>query len=188
MNELFWAAFSSLIAFISMAVAFYQSHRRSSAENLDERIEAAVAKAIKPVHDKQVDLDNRLDILLQLMNRLEGNVRETSEKTGSLLDRMAILETKVEVFWKSVAMDAAKIIHSPNPERKHVDDLLDAFMGGTLTDEGAEKLRVLLRYIMKYEPGDETDFPINQGEQLAAAILLRTMEHKMEGSKSEPGQ
>jgi hypothetical protein len=55
-------------------------------------------------------------------------------------------------------------------------------MNGTLTPEEKTELRKTLISIRDWEPGGkEIGFPVYQGEQVAAALLLLTMEHAMSG-------
>ena len=146
---------SGVLATVIAWLAWRETHRGNLHARELEHIKAVVQVELKPLADKQQVLHDQV------------------------LERLARLETKVEVFWRSVAMDAAKIIHSPDPRRKHIDDLLDAFTGGTITREQAGELRKILVKMRDWEPGEDAGFPVYQGEQVAAAILLRTMDHAM---------
>lgn len=99
------------------------------------------------------------------------------EKFDPLASRMAIMETKMEVFWRDVSFDAARILHHPEASRERVDDLLDIFMARTMTTEEEAELRGYLTTIRDWEPGMPAPFRMFPGEQLASAILLSTMDH-----------
>lgn len=88
-------------------------------------------------------------------------------------ERLARLETKVEVFWKSVALDAAKILHTPHPENARRDDLLEKFTDGSIT---REELEELIRTLNKIVEEKHREF----GERTAASTLLRAIEIQYE--------
>jgi hypothetical protein len=96
---------------------------------------------------------------------------------GPLRQDVAVLKSQVEVFWKAVALDAAKILHQPDPARAQMDHLLEALVEDILTPEEELQLRKYLVAVRNWEPGQDAGFPVSPGEQTAAAILLRTMEH-----------
>jgi hypothetical protein len=100
-----------------------------------------------------------------------------TEAIAPIDTRLCVIETKMELFWQRIAIDMAKTLHHPEPSRVQVDALLDNFMAGHLNDEDSEELRGYLEVIRDWEPGHPAPFTIFQGEQVAAAILLHTMEH-----------
>lgn len=111
-------------------------------------------------------------------NRGKGVIHDAVREAISPLNtRLTVIETKMDVFWRSVAVDAAKILHHPEPERAHIDALLDAFLDARMTQAEAEELRGYLQTIRDWEQGRPSDFPIYPGEQVAATILLHTMDH-----------
>lgn len=171
-------------------LAWQETHRGNLRDREVERIKSVVQAALEPVTAKQYELDTwlretntRLDQCVSRQDQLSRDLRDYAEKQDRVLERLVRLETQTEVFWKSVAMDAAKIIHSPDPARQHIDVLLEAFMDGTITPEQQAELRKILLIMRDWEPGAETDFPVYPGEQVAAAILLRTMEYALSGGK-----
>jgi hypothetical protein len=93
-----------------------------------------------------------------------------------ITDRLSVIETKVEVFWRSVAINQASILHQPDPRRAHIDVLLEALKLGTLTHEQDVQLRHSLHLIRDWEPGKDVGFPVLQGEQTAASLLLSVMD------------
>lgn len=79
--------------------------------------------------------------------------------------RAATLETKVDVFWRSVTLPAAALLHSPHPEHARRDELLEALMAGRLgVGEAAELARLVEE--MRADPATS---PV---EQLAAGSVL----------------
>jgi len=178
-------AIGGLLGVIVTWLAYRETHRVGVIEKGDAHIKAIVQAEMKPLTDEQQELRNTLKQLAERQTQAQDQIDSNTQQVGRILDRLAILETKTEVFWKTVAMDAAKIIHSPDPRRKHIDDLLEAFMAGSLTGSQEHELRLILESIRDFEPGPEPStltFPVYPGEQIAAAILLRTMEHVKEGN------
>lgn len=129
-----------------------------------------------------VPLDGRVSALeLKFEALLEANAAliETAiiRAVEPLATKLTVLETKMDVFWRQVALDAAKILHQPDPARHRIDCLLEAFMEDTLSADEELELRKELVKIRNWEPGQDLGYPVHPGEQTAAAILLRTMEH-----------
>lgn len=93
------------------------------------------------------------------------------KRTADLADRLARLETKVEVFWRQVSFDAAMTLHSPEPEHARRDHLIEGFVAGTLT--GAE-LRELVRDLNRLIE-DETAIA---GKRLAASIVVNAIQQR----------
>lgn len=114
--------------------------------------------------------------------RLTNNAKEfvtdiLRDALDPIGERLSTLETKMDLFWRSVAIDAAKILHHPEPSRFRVDELLDKFMAERISPAESTELRGYLEIIRDWEPGSPSPFKVFQGEQVAAAILLHTMEH-----------
>lgn len=155
-------------------------------------LSAVAAWAVIHLNRKQNDKGSRQDEMAQALHptdvrlsAVENLVKAIPAQIEFSIDRamdplrtdIGVLKTQVEVFWRSVALDAAKIIHSPDPARRHVDVLLEALTEGTLTIEEDIELRKLLVVIRNWEPGHTAGFPIRDGEQGQAALLLRTMKY-----------
>lgn len=86
-------------------------------------------------------------------------------------ERITVLETKVEVFWKFLEENIAKILHSPHtPE---IDALLDKLIDGKdIQKEEMIKLKNLL----------EDDLAKNIGQKrdaVAMAILIARLEQRL---------
>lgn len=108
-----------------------------------------------------------------------------------LLTSMTSLETKMEIVWegqKQIALDAATVLHHPEPERFELDRLLDAFKDDTLTTEEEVQLRKYLVTIRNWERGQDVGFPVYEGEQMTAAILLRLMSSVITPRRKKDGK
>lgn len=106
---------------------------------------------------------------------------------GENKTRVAVLETQVNLLWGNLQKDMARILHSPDPRRSHVDHLMDKLIDDVPLSGGEEtELRGILDKIMHYEPGISPDlgFPVHPGEQVVAAFLLRSLDYvPIKGSK-----
>jgi hypothetical protein len=175
-----WVAGGVIVALASLILTFlaYRERRRATvASSGDEHIRQLIKDALSEVTLKHSELTAELKRVAEQQQQIAGDLRDLHKRIGAVLDRVAVLETKTEVFWRAVAMDAAKIIHSPDPRRAHIDALLESFMNGRLTHDQESELRDILAVIRDYEPGvSHLTFPVYPGEQIAAAILLRTLD------------
>lgn len=177
------STFAAVLTILVAWLAYRDAHRTTvRAQNADE-VRNIVREEIQAFVSKQQEISNRTDGLVVTQTRQTQDLHELADRMGRVLDRLSVMETKIEVFWKSVAMDAAKIIHSPDPRRAHIDALLDAFTEGTITTQQASELKTILVFLRDWEPGKPADFPVYPGEQVAAAILLRTMDHAIPGGR-----
>jgi hypothetical protein len=120
---------------------------------------------------------------------LEGQCNNMPITIDSLIVRalkpieaqLGTLNTKIDPVWKALeelAVDMAKNLHHPDPDRADFDRLLDHFMAHTLTADEDLSLR---RYLNKIKTGtagysEDLGFTVDDGEPTYAAILLRTME------------
>lgn len=94
--------------------------------------------------------------------------------------RSAVLETKVDMLWANLQKDMARILHSPDPRRRHVDFLMDKLINDVpLSSDEENELREILDKIKHYEPDHPSglDFPVRDGEQVVAAFLLRSLDY-----------
>lgn len=88
-------------------------------------------------------------------------------------ERLTRLETKVEIFWKDVTYDAAKILHTPHPENERRDYLLEQFVEQQITRDELKELISLLKSIIE-ESWRE------MGERTAASQMLRALQRQYE--------
>lgn len=180
-------AAGTVMAAISAWASYRISSRGASARESDDHVRSIAREEVTPVRELSQELSARIDRNGLHSERFERLLQSVSDRQGTLLDRMAVVETKIGVFWQAVAMDAAKILHQPDPERAHVDALLESFMEGTLSGDDRTDLRRLLVAIRNWEPGQSIGFPVHPGEQVTAAILLATMDLVSPGSLSVMG-
>ncbi|HEY2088199.1 MAG TPA: hypothetical protein VGH54_19555, partial [Mycobacterium sp.] len=87
--------------------------------------------------------------------------------------RVAILESKMDVFWRNVAFDVSKILHSPHEGWEELDALLEKFQARDITDLEMADLETQLRDMVegRWEPAEVT-----RADQVAASLLLRAIE------------
>lgn len=109
---------------------------------------AALEKVADSVATLERDVNRRLDAMVRDMTA-----------------RAATLETKVEVFWRTVTVQAAAVLHSPHPEHARRDALLEALMAGRLGIRDAAELAALIQPVLD-DPGSTA------AERLAAANVL----------------
>ncbi len=138
-------------------------------------IAAAIEEHLRPMTEIHQRMENEIGGLTGDCRRVTASVDKNSLALAGLSDRITVLETKMEIFWRNVGVELARVLHSPNPARAHVDELLEAWMENKITPDQREELRRLLEYIRDYHPGDKSDFPVYAGDHVAAAILLQTM-------------
>lgn len=87
--------------------------------------------------------------------------------------RVSILESKMDVFWRNVAFDVSKILHSPHPGWESLDVLLEKFQGSDISVTEMADLETQLRDMVegRWEPAEVT-----RADQVAASLLLRAIE------------
>lgn len=94
------------------------------------------------------------------------SIRSASTRdVATLADRLARLETKVDLFWQGIATKLAGVLHSPHPEHARRDYLIESFMDGSIT---VEELVELVDALEKIKGDHEAD----TGAQVAAAVVL----------------
>lgn len=108
-------------------------------------------------------------------------------EVASLTATVTSLETKMDVVWTAIAANMARVLHQPDPRRRHIDVLLEKLTEGTLDAGERDRLRGYLRIICDWEPGTPADFPVHPGEQVAAAILLSILDHELDKGGARRG-
>ncbi len=166
--------------FVALWVA-RRDGRRTRSRDDDARIrelaKEAITEALDPLRERFSEQASSMNRMGDSVSRTETGVKEILSTQRDTLDRTARLEVKVEYFWEQAAMNAAKAIHQPDPEREVIDRLLESFMEGTLTQDERLELRKYLVKIRNYEPSQGyIGFPVLPGEQSQATILLSTMD------------
>lgn len=115
-------------------------------------------------------------------------IQDLKESTiDPLIIEVAVMKDRVntmwgtDAWWRKSAYDAATILHHPEPSRFRVDALLDVFKTGTITKAEIDELKRNLQIIVTYEEGHPSPFKVFPGEQVAASILLNTIDHITQG-------
>jgi hypothetical protein len=119
-----------------------------------------------------METSNVISIVAVLIS-VFGAVYMHVEGVIKIRERIARMETKVEVFWKDVSFDAAKILHTPHPENARRDYLLEQFMKQEITIDELKELVDTLKAIIDQK---HREF----GERTAASNLLRALERQYE--------
>jgi hypothetical protein len=92
---------------------------------------------------------------------------------GVVAVRVSVLESKMEVFWRNVAYDVSKILHSPHSGWESLDALLEKFRANAINHDEMTELEELLRSIVD---GRWTAGNISRGDQVAASLMLHAIE------------
>lgn len=104
---------------------------------------------------------------------LNSEISGLRSEIAALASRTTLLESKMEVFWRNVAFDVSKILHSPHPGWENLDALLEKFRGGTITAAEMAEMEEQLRDMVdgRWVPAEVT-----RADQVAASLLLRAIE------------
>ena len=178
---------SVIIVAVSVAIAYVQyreNHKVNENNELHELIkeivQEIVTQSVEPLKILSADHTTRLTQTGDRLNRVEDLIKNNSSDLRTAIDTMTKMGVKVDMYWttlETLAINAAKNLHQPDPRRARVDHLLEAFMEGTLTAEERIDLKKILVQMRNYEPGKTTlDFPVIPGEPTMAAILLSTID------------
>jgi hypothetical protein len=109
---------------------------------------------------------------------LHSEVAGLRDMVGALSSRASILESKMDVFWRNVAFDVSKILHSPHSGWEDLDTLLEKFRaagdgGPPLSSGDMAHLETQLRDMVE---GRWTPAEVTRADQVAASLLLRAIE------------
>ena len=89
----------------------------------------------------------------------------------AIRERITAVETKVDVFWRSICVDAARILHSPDPRLAARDELIDKFLAETISRAELTEFIEILKLVLD-------DHDSIAGDRLAASIILRSIESR----------
>lgn len=184
------AIVSVVLVAITVIVAYAQwreNHSDRVESKLGGRIKTIVQAETDPIRTSVADHTMRLTQAGDRLNRMEELLKDIGLAQRDLADNQIQMGTKVDLYWSSIAMNAAKGLHQPDPLRAHIDQLLESFMEGTLTGTERTELKKLLIKIRNFEPSRDPaenydrairqlGFPVFAGEQTHATILLSTMD------------
>lgn len=125
------------------------------------------------ISDRLTSLEGKVASNPQVLERITALESKAAlnpqliDKLNSVVERLVAVETKIDVFWKGIAIDAAKMLHQPHPEFARRDTLLEKFTFDELTREEAQELANALMPV--YNSSTKI------AERIAAGILLRTL-------------
>ncbi len=162
---------STLIAVLAVAtsvIAFLYSRRRDADKDSAGRIQQMIrdgTAGLAGTVDKNTL--NITDLIQRTVPDLQKLLDKTADRLDTVISRTGVLETKIDVFWKNVAFDAARILHSPHtPE---LDVLLEKLGRDELIPVETARLIEMLA-----EVSDDRSAP--SGNRIAAVIILRIIE------------
>jgi hypothetical protein len=92
---------------------------------------------------------------------------------GLLVGRVAVLESKMDVFWKNVALDVSKILHSPHPGWENLDALLEKFRDEAISPA---EMGDLVRNLREIVDGRWPAAEVSRADKVAASLLLHAIE------------
>lgn len=92
---------------------------------------------------------------------------------GNMKIAIAEINVKLQIFWKDVSFDAARILHQPHAHAAEMDRLLDKYLAEQLRGNELKLLIVLL------EATRDDDGQI-EGRRLAASQMLRAIKQRFE--------
>lgn len=109
----------------------------------------------------------------QGQKQFQANLSRTMQaESASVQARLSVVETKIDLFWRGLAADAAAILHKPHPEFARRDTLLELFLSGEISLLELDELRNMLLEVIRTERLRNPD----SGERLAASIIVRMIE------------
>lgn len=144
------------------------------ARNRDARADFQAEVVAREVLKAAVDAAQKLaQVATDSVSGLRSEVSGLRSEVTALESRTALLESKMEVFWRNVAFDVSKILHSPHPGWENLDALLEKFRDQAITPPEMANLETQLRDMVdgRWDPGDAT-----RADQVAASLLLRAIE------------
>lgn len=166
-------------ATVAAAVAAWFSvnitRRSHDKDNRKDETRHAVQETFHP-------LDARLQALESQCNAMPVTIDSLIVRALKPIEAQLLIQnTKIDPVWRALeelAVDMAKNLHHPDPDRAELDALLDHFMAHTLTEPEDLVLRRYLNTLKTVTAGynEALGFTVYDGEPTYAAILLRTME------------
>lgn len=157
-----------VLAGVGTVLAVLYTRARNSRDDL--RASVRDEEALKAVAD---GAQRQAQAAADAVTGLRGEVTGLRDMVNALGSRASILESKMDVFWRSVAFDVSKILHSPHPGWEELDALLEKFREQALGPGEMTALEGHLRDMVegRWEPAEVT-----RADQVAASLLLRAIE------------
>ena len=178
-------ALATVVGTLVAVLGYRAGQRREKRETQQQREKARqeeIAAQIKTALDPLV---GQVKSLGDQVERIAETQRDTVRRVQDLDHITLDMKAKVEVFWAAAAKHAADILHSPHPERHHIDRLLEKFKdlvdgNGRMTPAEIAQLREELEYIVNLSHNETSRIPLFEGDKVSAAIILATLD-MMEG-------
>lgn len=173
-----WSQVIYVSATVLMAVIAYLTWRSSHKAQSRTATEELIKHTLHPFKQELALLQQNSDA----RDRLLATETESTmvRALQPIREDIAVLKNQMNIFqdmWKQLAFEMAKVLHQPDPLRAHIDRLLEGLMEDTLSEDEELELKKYLVEIRNWEPGTDLGYPVRDGEQTAAAILLKTMPH-----------
>lgn len=167
-----------LVGGITTALAVMQYYRNRAK---DTKAETDAKSAVSDAHIRQLMEDAFNSDAFK--RALTLGLIPLSDSVHAVQERLHVVETQVapltEEMWLRVRRETAKGIHSPDPGRWRVDQLMEKLINDEpLTASELVETREILETIINYEAGHSPDpgFPIKEGEQSLAIWLLMSLD------------
>lgn len=155
------------LTFVAMQIRGRKEETRASRADEDTHMMELVRSGVEDIRGDVRELKAELRII---------NERGT-QGMESIAQRVGVLETKMDVFWRTVAYDAAQVLHSPHEGRRELDRLLEAFRAKSLTTEEVPVLLGKLDRIRTAHAGDIVEgAEVTPGDSIAAALIQRYLQ------------
>lgn len=110
-----------------------------------------------------------ISVMVTLANFFRSPVKEQRDKVEDALRRLTVLETKIDVFWKSVSFSSAQALHSPHTPQ--FDRLIELFQQERLDDQQLVEFKRMLREVV--DDPNETSFRKKSALEVLALIHIR---------------
>lgn len=167
------AVVAAAVAALAYVAGQRTERRRTRTEQQaadEQHLQAAIRTALQP-------LDATVASLAEQVRRLNSSHDDLCDKVSRQESTMADTRAKVDLFWAAVSKNAANMLHSPHPERFHIDRLLEKFHDAidgkyVMTDDERARLRAELEYIVNLPHGETPKIPLTDGDKVAAALVL----------------
>jgi uncharacterized membrane protein len=116
-----------------------------------------------------------VSILYTVWRDRSSGVKAQREELQKVKDELLILKTQFAFFLRGLEEQAMKMFHHPD-DQKRLDNLIDKYREGRITEEERERLKNALRRIR-----DDADTPT--GESAVALLWLATIRSKEAGER-----
>lgn len=110
-----------------------------------------------------------ITVIVTVASYVRGPAKELRDKAENALNRLTVLEMKMEVFWKLVSVSSAQALHSPHtPE---LDRLIEKFQQEKINDFELLRFKELLKEVA--DDPEENKFRQKAALEVLALIHVR---------------